>query len=115
MILPFAALALVAVLPVLASPIQKRFTGVRLRAGRTNTCLSLSQQASPKSGSNLILDDCAGPSVSLWDISPGSGSVVLANLRGDDESVLALDAGIPLANNTRAKLWQSFPGAPQQT
>lgn len=106
-------LALVAVLPPLlcatASPIAKRYTGVKIVSGRDGKCLA----AAPKTsvGSAVTSVDCnSNPSYPmLWDINPGSGSVVLS---GTD---LALDAGSSPGNNGGLKVWTSYPGLYQQT
>lgn len=110
-----AALALLAILPALASPVQKRYDGVKIRAGRSNNlCLSTTPKDGPADGTQLFLRGCNNGDVSTWNISPGSGSVILANA-GVPGKTFALDAGVPQVNNARAKIWTSYPGSAQQT
>lgn len=115
MYLSTAAIALAAVIPTLATPLQKRVSGVKIRSGRSDICLSLAGLSNPGDGSVLVLQNCFSPTLSLWDIDVGPGSIVLSNRKGDDGSVFVADAGLPLANGSRAKVWHSFPGSPQQT
>lgn len=55
----------------------------------------------------MFLNDCSN-SV-RWDISPGSGSVIVSGTQ------LALDAGEVSGNGQPLKIWTSFPGLSQQT
>jgi len=104
--------AAIALLPFLAlstaNPINKRYSGVQIQSGRDGLCLA----AAPKTGvgSPVSTIDC-GSTVypTLWDINPGSGSVLL---HGTD---LALDAGSNPGNNGLLKVWTSYPGLYQQT
>ena len=104
-------LALLAMLPLLlsasATPIHKRFTGAQIVSGRDGKCLA----AAPKTGSGSPVStvDCNSNYALLWDINPGSGSVVLTGTQ------LALDAGSNPGNNGALKVWQSYPGLYQQT
>lgn len=85
-------LAVLALLPLLltasaAPTIHKRFSRARIVSGRDGKCLA----GAPKTGvgSPVSTVDCSSNFGLLWDINPGSGSVVLS---GSD---LALDAGEP--------------------
>jgi len=111
MLFTSATLALVAILPALASPIQKRFNNVKIRAGRDGTCLSLPPLASQPlaNGNPVYKRNCA--EATSWNIERGSGSITVANTA---ESY-ALDAGVNPHNNVAMKIWQSYPGATQQT
>jgi hypothetical protein len=111
MLFTSATLALVAILPALASPIQKRFTNAKIRAGRDGPCLSLAPlgSAPPSNGSPVYTHNCA--EATSWNIERGSGSVTVANTA---ESY-SLDAGIDPHNNVAMKIRQSYPGATQQT
>ncbi|WVN87628.1 uncharacterized protein L203_102811 [Cryptococcus depauperatus CBS 7841] len=98
-ILPFLALAA-------ASPIQKRFNGVKIQAGRNGKCLS-PVSANYANGVQVTTVGC--DQAHRWDINPGSGSVILTGTN------FALDAGTGADNNEIVKLWQSYPGLFQQT
>ncbi|KAK4688940.1 hypothetical protein P7C73_g1169, partial [Tremellales sp. Uapishka_1] len=94
-----------------ATPIAKRASGHLIQSYRTGRCLS---PASGKSGLSATADgtvlttvDCG--SAVLWDISPGSGSVIVSG------TSLALDAGVDPHDFVSAKLWTSYPGLTQQT
>ena len=105
----YTALTLFAVLSqaVMGSPIEKRATNTVIRSGRNGQCLSLPSGVQPANGVGLVTKDCA--TATRWDISPGSGSVIVSG------SNFALDAGVPQGNNMYAKVWQSYPGSQQQT
>jgi hypothetical protein len=107
--LTYTALTLFAVLSqaVMGSPIEKRATNTVIRSGRNGQCLSLPSGVQPANGVQLVTRDCN--SATRWDISPGSGSVIVTGTN------FALDAGVPQGNNMNAKVWQSYPGSPQQT
>ncbi len=100
------ALAVVPAL-IVASPFQKRFTNQVIVSGRTGTCLTLQGGVQIVDGSLLRVGDCA--TATKWDINPGSGSVIVSGTK------FALDAGLDPHNNVPAKVWTSYPGAPQQT
>lgn len=105
--LALAALPLLA-LTAAASPITKRYTGVQIVSGRNGNCLV----AAPKTGvGSAVYTEPCGSSVAaqLWDINPGSGSVLLT------QSNLALDAGSNPGNFGALKVWTSYPGLYQQT
>lgn len=93
--------------PAQAGPIQKRYTSALIRSYRTNTCLTLQGGVQIVDGSLLSVGDCS--TATRWDINPGSGSVIVSG------TSFALDAGIGPHNNVPAKVWTSYPGAPQQT
>jgi hypothetical protein len=105
----YTALTLFAVLSqaVMGSPIEKRATNTVIRSGRNGQCLSLPSGVQPANGVQLVTRDCS--SATRWDISPGSGSVIVTGTN------FALDAGVPQGNNMVAKVWQSYPGSTQQT
>ena len=105
----YTALTLFAVLSqaVMGSPIEKRATNTVIRSGRNGQCLSLPSGVQPANGVQLVTRDCN--TATRWDISPGSGSVIVTG------TGFALDAGVPEGNNMIAKVWQSYPGSPQQT
>ena len=100
--------ALLGVSPALAAPhLQKRFDNAYILSYRTNLCLTLPPGIPPSNGAELITGACS--SASTWEISPGSGSVILKGTN------YALDAGTDPHNNVPAKIWQSYPGLTQQT
>jgi hypothetical protein len=110
-------LALYSLLPLLAlcgaapTALQKRYSGVRIRSGRDGLCLA----AEPKTGkgSGIVTVDCASSGFpTKWDISPGSGSVLLS---GSGLTDLALDAGEGPHNNAGLTVQESQPGLTQQT
>lgn len=115
-------LSLIAVLPLLASihasPLTKRASTQIVYATRDNLCLSLEGGNSkypadgsgtpPTDGTPVISIDCDDASV--WNISPGSGSITVAGYEG-----FALDAGSNPANFGSLKVWTSYPGLYQQT
>ncbi len=90
-------------------PISKRATKQYIYAGRDGLCLSLGGGSGtiPYNGAPVISLPCAGASV--WDISPGSGSVILSGTN------FALDAGSNPGDHGSLKVWQSYPGLYQQT
>ncbi|EIW71520.1 hypothetical protein TREMEDRAFT_27944 [Tremella mesenterica DSM 1558] len=100
------------ILPLLtdASPVYKRYTSQRIQSvSQKGQCLS------PVGWPNVTLSngvqvgsvDC--DQAPGWDISPGSGSVILSGTN------YALDAGTGKDNNEIVKIWQSYPGLFQQT
>lgn len=109
MFISSALLAVVALLPsfAVASPMQKRYTNQVIKSYRTGTCLTLQGGVQIVDGSLLRVGDCA--TATRWDISPGSGSVIVSGTN------FALDAGTNPHNNVPAKVWTSFPGLTQQT
>jgi hypothetical protein len=104
-----ALLSLLTLLPTLfALPTKgKRATAQKIRAGRDNLCLSIRGGSTPQDGTAVVSVSC--DQASVWDISPGSGSVVLSG------TSLALDAGSSPGNNGGLKVWTSYPGLYQQT
>jgi hypothetical protein len=103
----FTVLPLIAL--VSASPLTKRYHGVVIQSARDGECIS------PDVGSAFYVED-GTPVVSKacdqalrWDISPGSGSVML---HGNNK--FALDAGSQPGNNGALKVWTSYPGLYQQ-
>ncbi|WRT68135.1 uncharacterized protein IL334_005110 [Kwoniella shivajii] len=102
------ALVLLPLLGLTAAAPTKRYNGVQIVSGRDGKCLG----AAPKTGSGSAVTSvaCTGTSyATLWDINPGSGSVVLHGTN------LALDAGSTPGNNGALKVWTSYPGLYQQT
>jgi len=101
--------AAVALLPscVLGAPMQKRYTNQVIKSYRTGTCLTLQGGVQIIDGSLVHVGDCA--TATRWDISPGSGSVIVSGTN------FALDAGVNPHNNVPAKVWTSYPGLEQQT
>ncbi|WWD00898.1 hypothetical protein V866_007836 [Kwoniella sp. B9012] len=89
-----------------ASPVEKRYSTVKIRSARDNKCLS-PQGLRWTDGTQVVTVDCG--SAARWDINPGSGSVILHG------STYALDAGTGSTNNAIVKLATSTPGAFQQT
>ena len=105
----YSAIALLAVVAelVVASPLNKRYTNSVIQSGRNGQCLSLPAGVSASNGVGLVTTSCN--TATRWDINPGSGSVIVSGTN------FALDAGVPQGNNAIAKVWQSYPGSPQQT
>lgn len=106
---------LILLLPLLAgisaSPINKRATGQLISAGRDGLCLSVQGGSGAALGAGLAVESIACDQASLWDISPGSGSVLVSGSNG----AFALDAGSNPGNNQALKIWTSYPGLYQQT
>nr|ODO04104.1 hypothetical protein L204_00459 [Cryptococcus depauperatus CBS 7855] len=98
-ILPFLALAA-------ASPIEKRYKGVKIQSYRDRKCLSPAN-ANYANGVQVVSVPC--DQAHRWDINPGSGSIILTGTN------FALDAGTGWDNNEIVKIWQSYPGLFQQT
>ncbi|ODN73686.1 hypothetical protein L202_07232 [Cryptococcus amylolentus CBS 6039] len=103
-------LAIFALLPLLAlasaSPIQKRYSGVKIKSGLGDHCLTpLFGQF--QEGTPITTAGCAD--AKTWDINPGSGSVLLHGTE------FAMDAGTGTDNHEIVKLWTSYPGLFQQT
>jgi hypothetical protein len=88
-----------------ATPI-KRYSGVRIQAARDGLCLSVAGNFAD--GTAVVSQTCEG--ATLWDINPGSGSVLVHASPG-----FALDAGSNPGNNGALKIWTSYPGLYQQT
>lgn len=95
-----------------ASPV-KRANNQLIVSSRDQRCLSPAGGAAAVAagqvgnGTPLVTIDCN--SAAGWDISPGSGSVVLTGTN------FAMDAGSSPGNNGLLKTWQSYPGLFQQT
>nr|XP_019046844.1 hypothetical protein I302_03447 [Kwoniella bestiolae CBS 10118]OCF25774.1 hypothetical protein I302_03447 [Kwoniella bestiolae CBS 10118] len=105
MFAPAILITLISFLSMVASsPVEKRYSTVKIRAARDNRCLSPAG-ARWTDGTQVVTVDCAF--AARWDINPGSGSVILHG------STYALDAGTGSTNN--AQLATSTPGAFQQT
>jgi len=104
----YTVLTLFAVLAqtVVGSPIEKRATNTVIRSGRNGQCLSIPGSVITN-GIQLTTTDCKV--ATRWDISAGSGSVIVSG------RPYALDAGVPQGNNNPAKIWQLYPGSTQQT
>ena len=107
--LVLAMYSLLALMPfaVLAKPVEKRYSGVYIVAGRNGQCLHT--DSSRGSGAVIVTRDCNSAGTTRWDINPGSGSVVVSG------TSFALDAGSSPGNNGGVKIWQSYPGLYQQT
>lgn len=98
--------ALFAILPLLAltsaSPIAKRQSNVLIQSGRNGQCLSVQGGRQAVSAGQLgndtpvITVDCS--SASFWDISRGSGSVLVTGTN------YALDLGLNPGNNGNVKV-----------
>jgi hypothetical protein len=108
----FALLPLLAA--VSASPIDKRATSVLIESGRdAGQCLSVAggssavRVGSVYDGIPVVTLDCG--LASTWDISRGSGSVLVSGTN------FAFDIGLNPGNNGPVKIWTSYPGSPQQT
>ncbi|WWC68221.1 uncharacterized protein I206_102144 [Kwoniella pini CBS 10737] len=91
---------------VSASPIEKRYSTVKIRSARDNKCLSPSG-TKWTNGTQITTVDCTG--AARWDINPGSGSVILHG------STYALSAMTGNANNENVQLQTSVPGTFAQT
>jgi len=106
----FQVLTLLLPLLVSASPLSKRYHGVLIQSQRDNQCLSPDAISAKyvSDGTPVISMSC--DHALAWDISPGSGSVVLHGNNG-----FALDAGSQPGNNGGLKVWTSYPGLYQQT
>ncbi|TYJ53796.1 hypothetical protein B9479_005556 [Cryptococcus floricola] len=99
-------LALSFLTPASASPLAKRYTGVKIQSYKDGKCLS------PNSDTNsngVWVVSVACDKAKTWDINPGSGSVKLSGTN------FVLDAGTGKDNNEGVKIWQSYPGVFQQT
>jgi hypothetical protein len=101
----FALLPLLAV--VSAGPINKRASSRLIESGiRGGQCLSVEggraavAAGTITDGTSVRLLNCGV--ASFWDISPGSGSVVLSGTN------FALDASVPQGNFNGAKVSQVF-------
>nr|XP_031860805.1 uncharacterized protein CI109_003849 [Kwoniella shandongensis]KAA5527877.1 hypothetical protein CI109_003849 [Kwoniella shandongensis] len=92
----------------LAAPtsLSKRYTSVKLKSFRTGQCLSPIGRVLAD-GVPVGTIDCS--QARSWDISPGSGSVLISGTN------YALDAGDGRTNNEKLKIWTSYPGLFQQT
>jgi hypothetical protein len=107
-----ATIALLALLPtLLALPTTstKRANSVQISAGRDGLCLSIQGGNGAQYYAGLPVVSLPCGQASYWDISPGSGSVILSN------TDFALDAGSTPGNNGGLKIWTSYPGLYQQT
>ncbi|WVQ79830.1 hypothetical protein IAT38_001930 [Cryptococcus sp. DSM 104549] len=105
--LSLTALLLTLSLPLtLAHPLTKRYSGVKIQSARDNLCLNFVGRVHAD-GVPVSTIDCRV--AAKWDISPGSGSVILHGTN------YALDAGTGDQNNEALKIWTSYPGLFQQT
>ncbi|WWD21760.1 hypothetical protein CI109_106247 [Kwoniella shandongensis] len=111
-LLSLSSIALSSPVPA-TQTISKRYTGVKIQSYRNGLCLQPLGRARGNSipiienGTPVGTVDCAY--ARTWDISPGSGSVILSGTN------FALDAGTGWDNNEKVKVWQSYPGLFQQT
>ncbi|ODN73673.1 hypothetical protein L202_07220 [Cryptococcus amylolentus CBS 6039] len=93
-----------------AFPLTKRHDAVKIRSRRNDQCLTPSPSSDTDTytnGTPLTTVNCTF--AKLWDISPGSGSVMLSGTQ------FALDAGSGKEDNEGVKIWHSYPGLFQQT
>ena len=109
-----AFIALLALLPALAvGHPARRATGQLIQSNRSGGCLSVAGgRAAVAAGQvtdGTAVVNMACQQASMWDISPGSGSVVVSGTK------YALDAGIDPHNFVAMKVWTSYPGLTQQT
>ncbi|WVF69501.1 hypothetical protein IAT40_004278 [Kwoniella sp. CBS 6097] len=106
--------AALSALAATASPIAlaKRYTSVKIQSYSSDKCLTpQGEQATWTDGTAVTSVDCAD--AARWDISPGSGSVLL---QWPNSTVqYALDAGTGRDNNEGVKIWTSYPTLFQQT
>jgi hypothetical protein len=108
-----ASIALCVLLPLIAaSPVRHLaaredfvYTQAKIVSGRNGQCLSINGPLSD--GSPVTTNPCYEST--LWDISPGSGTVVVSGTN------FALDAGGNPHDFVPAKVWTSYPGLTQQT
>ncbi|KAK8847670.1 hypothetical protein IAR55_005529 [Kwoniella newhampshirensis] len=84
----------------------KRYTGVKIQSYRDGLCL---RPTGVRWGDGTQVLSTTCDMGALWDINPGSGSLVLSG------TTLALDAGTGTENKEIVKLWTSYPGLYQQT
>lgn len=104
-LLSIASLATASPLPE-ARSLNKRYTRVQIQSYRNGECL-VPEGAKWGNGFQVITKPCY--QATWWDISPGSGSILLSG------TSMALDAGTGTENNEIVKIWQSYPGLFQQT
>lgn len=104
-LLSIASLATTSPLPE-ARSLNKRYTRVQIQSYRNGECL-VPEGAKWGNGFQVITKPCY--QATWWDISPGSGSILLSG------TSMALDAGTGTENNEIVKIWQSYPGLFQQT
>ncbi|WVQ94570.1 hypothetical protein IAU59_001650 [Kwoniella sp. CBS 9459] len=98
-----------AVLPLLAlasaSPIVKRYQGVKIQSVANGRCIT--PKAPNVETSLVVAIDC--DRAQGWDISPGSGSIILSGTN------LALHAKTGTEDHEKLTVEESSPGAFQQT
>ncbi|WWC86610.1 uncharacterized protein L201_001487 [Kwoniella dendrophila CBS 6074] len=95
------------ILSVTSSPLEKRYTGVRIQSYRDGKCLS---PASTNFANDVQVISVNCSQALRWNINPGSGSIIL-----QQNTNFVLDAGTGTDNNEIVKLWQSYPTLFQQT
>ncbi|OCF33768.1 hypothetical protein I316_04480 [Kwoniella heveanensis BCC8398] len=105
-LVPAALLALGGLAFTSASPIEKRYTGVKIQSGRDSLCLQ--PFGAWTNGTTVGTIDCA--QAASWNINPGSGSVILT---GTTWALQAAGGGN--TNNAGLQLWKSVPGTFAQT
>ncbi|OCF33770.1 hypothetical protein I316_04482 [Kwoniella heveanensis BCC8398] len=93
--------------PATKTHLSKRYTGVRIQSYRDGTCLT---PYGPRLYDGIQVRTTQCQYAPRWDISPGSGSVLL-----HENNNYALDAGTGRDNNEIVKMWTSYPGLFQQT
>ncbi|WVF69500.1 hypothetical protein IAT40_004277 [Kwoniella sp. CBS 6097] len=102
-----AALSLTSASPTpTRTHLDKRYDGVRIQSYRDGTCLT---PYGPRLYDGIQVRTTQCQYAPRWDISPGSGSVIL------HDTGYALDAGTGRDNNEIVKMWTSYPGLFQQT
>ncbi|KAK6903420.1 hypothetical protein I203_106923 [Kwoniella mangroviensis CBS 8507] len=105
-LLTLIALSLLSLISASPTPIQKRYTGVKIQSYRDGYCL-LPYGPHQYNGVQVKTTQCQY--APRWDINPGSGSVILSGTN------FALDAGTGTENGEIVKIWESYPGLFQQT
>ena len=114
------ALALTSFLSVtnavpLVHPIDKRAIGATLRpTNQPQTCIGVSSLAN---GAFLFSGPCDQAGFyNKWDVSPGDNQVVKLSGLPAGSGDWCLDAGLDFTSGTiiGLKIWQCYPGVPQQ-
>ncbi|WWC59784.1 uncharacterized protein I303_102346 [Kwoniella dejecticola CBS 10117] len=105
-LLTILALSLLSLVAASPTPIQERYTGVRIQSYRYGYCLV---PYGPHNYNGVQVRTTQCQYAPRWDINPGSGSIILSGTE------FALDAGTGAENGEIVKIWQSYPGVFQQT
>ena len=111
-----ALLSVIRAAPIIPSTLSKRATSATIRpTDNNNVCLGVSNLSN---GALVLEVACTqrGGLFNRWDISPGDNEVVRLSGLPAGSGDWCLDAGLDFTSGkeNELKIWQCYPGLPQQ-